>query len=111
MFISLQTKIWLTIITIVLLFSFFTLFYFPAQQRQVLLKNYNNDVQSLANTVALGVRISLNDQNYEGVKTAMEFVNGSAGLKFAALLQTDTVWNAAHSQFQIKETIFKTVPD
>jgi two-component system NtrC family sensor kinase len=111
MFISLKTKIWLTVITIVLLFTFFTLFYFPAQQHKALMKNYNNDVQNLANTVALGVRIALNEQNYEGVKTAMEFVNGNPGLKFVALMQSDTIWNAAHNQYHIKDTIFKTVPD
>src|SRR6476469_3490265 len=111
MFISLKTKIWLTVITIVLLFSFFTLFYFPAQQRTVLLKNYNNEVQNLANTVALGVRIGLNEQNYEGVKTAMEFVKGNPALKFVVLLQDDTAWNAAHNNFHLTETVFKTVPD
>src|SRR5438309_12059371 len=106
MFVSLKTNIWLAVITIVLPFTFFTLFYFPAQQRNALLKNYNNEVQNLANTVALGVRIALDEQNYEGVKTAMEFVNGNPGLKFVALMQTDTTWNAAHNKYQIKETVF-----
>src|SRR3954471_15441656 len=109
MFIALKTKIWLTVITVVLLYTFFTLFYFPIQQRQLLLKNYNSEVQNLANSVALGVRIALNEQNYEGVKTAMEYVKGSPGLKFVSLLQTDTVWNSTHTAFNIKETVFKTV--
>ena len=111
MFIALKTKIWLTVITVVFLYTFFTLFYFPIQQRQLLLKNYNSEVQNLANSVALGVRIALNEQNYEGVKTAMEYVKGSPGLKFVSLLQTDTVWNNTHTGFYIKETVFKTVPD
>src|SRR6188472_3116957 len=111
MFIALKTKIWITVITIVLLFTFFTLFYFPAQERQLLLKNYNTEVQNLANTVALGVRIALNEQNYEGVQTAMEFVKGNPGLKFVGLMQTDTIWDAAHTRFRIKEMVFKTFPD
>ena len=54
MLINLKTKIWLTVFSIVVLFTFFTLFYFPAQQRKLLLKNYNTEVQNLANSVALG---------------------------------------------------------
>ena len=111
MFINLKTKIWLTILTIVLLFTFFTLYYFPEKQGRTLLKNYDSEVENLAKTVALGVRIALNEQNYEGVQTAMEFVKGTPGLKFVSLLQIDTVWNDTHSHFEIKETVFKTYPE
>ena len=111
MFISLRTKIWLTVVTIVLLFTFFTLFYFPSQQRRFLLNNYNNEVQNLAGTVALGVRIALNEQNYEGVRTAMEFVKDNPNLLFVSLLQYDTIWNDNHTKYLVQETVFKTFPE
>jgi two-component system, NtrC family, sensor kinase len=111
MFIALKTKIWITVLTIVLLFTFFTLYYFPEQQRQILLKNYNNEIQHLANTVALGVRIALTEQNYEGVQTAMEFVKDNPGLKFVSLLQTDTSWDEAHKRYSVQEKVFKTYPE
>src|SRR4051812_48877886 len=111
MFFNLKTKIWLTILSIVLMFTFFTLVYFPAQQGNFLLKNYNNEVQNLANTVALGVQIALNDENYKAVETAMEYVNGNPGLKFVSLVQKDTVWDAPHTRQSIKDTVFKTFPD
>jgi two-component system NtrC family sensor kinase len=111
MFITLKTKIWLTILTIVLLFAFFTLYYFPKQQGRTLLKNYNNEVLNLAKTVALGVKIALNEQNYEGVMTAMEFVKGTPGLIFVSLLQVDTAWDESHTHFTIKESVFKTYPE
>jgi len=111
MYITLQTKILLTILSVVVLFTFFTLFYFPAQQRRFLLTGYNNEVQNLANTVALGVRIALNEQNYEGVQTAMEFVKGHANLRFVSLVESDTAWDATHKKYKIQETIFKTYPD
>ena len=111
MYISLQTKVSLTILTIVVLFTFFTLFYFPAQQRKMLLSSYNKEVQNLSNTVALGVQIALNEQNYEGVQTAMEFVKGNPDLRFVSLLERDTVWNSQHQAFTIKETVFKTFPE
>ena len=69
------------------MFTFFTLFYFPDQQGKLLLKNYNNEVQNLANTVALGVKIAITEQNFEGVQTAMEFVKNDPHLKFVSMLQ------------------------
>lgn len=111
MFIALKTKIWLTILTIVLLFTFFTLYYFPEQQRRILLRNYNNEIQQLANTIALGVRIALTEQDFESIQTALEFVKDKPGLKFVSLLQTDTAWDGAHKRYSIRETVFKTYPE
>ena len=110
MFITLKTKIWLTILTIVLLFTFFTLYYFPKQQGRTLLKNYNSEVLNLAKTVALGVKIALNEQNYEGVMTAMEFVKGTPGLKFVSLLQIDTVWDESHTRIYNQRISFQNLP-
>jgi len=109
--INLKTKIWLTICSIVLMFSFFTLFYFPQQQGQLLVNNYENEVQNLANTVALGVKIAINEQNFEGVQTAMEFVKDDPRLQFISMLQSDTIWDANHTKFQIKQKIFRTFPE
>src|SRR3954469_13902384 len=100
--ISLKTKIWVTVLAIVMMFAFFILFYFPAQQEKHLLSNYNKEVQNLANTVALGVKIALTEQNFEGVQTAMDFVKGDPQLTFVSLLQTDTSWNASHSGFKLQ---------
>jgi two-component system NtrC family sensor kinase len=108
---TLKTKIWLTILSIVLMFTFFTLIYFPTQQGNYLRKNYDNEVQNLANTVALGVQIAIEDQNYKAVQTAMEYVKGNRGLMFVSLVQKDTVWDATHTKQSIQETVFKTFPD
>ena len=111
MFLPLKTKIWMTVLSIVLMFTFFTLYYFPQQQGDFLLKNYNAEIQNLANTVALGVQIALKEDDFEGVQTAMNYVKGNADLKFVSLVQTDTSWNKQRTKFIIKETIFETYPD
>ncbi|MBC6608820.1 HAMP domain-containing protein [Hymenobacter sp. BT188] len=108
---TVKTKIWLTVTSIVLLFSFFVLFYLPAIQERYLLNNFNKEVQNHANTVALGVKIAMTEQNFEGVQTAMDFVKQDPLLRFVSLLQTDTVWNAQRSAYHIKRTVFKTYPE
>ena len=73
---KLKTKIWLTVLAIVSMFSFFSLYYFPRQQEKNLLDNYNNEVQNLANTISLGAEIALTEENFEGVQTAMLYWPG-----------------------------------
>jgi signal transduction histidine kinase len=101
----------MTVTSIVLLFSFFVLFYLPAIQAQYLLSNFNKEVQNHANTVALGVKIAMTEQNFQGVQTAMDFVKEDPLLQFVSLLQTDTVWNSSHSNYRIDRTVFKTYPE
>ncbi|GAB4024211.1 hypothetical protein GCM10028773_45520 [Spirosoma koreense] len=108
---TVKTKIWMTVITIVLLFSFFVLFYLPAIQEQYLLSNFNKEVQNHANTVALGVKIAMTEQNFEGVKTAMDFVKKDPQLVYVSLLQVDTSWNETHTKFTVKKTVFRTYPE
>jgi class 3 adenylate cyclase len=109
--ISLKTKIWVTVLAIVLMFAFFILYYFPSQQEKHLLSNYNKEVQNLANTVSLGVKIALTEQNFEGVQTAISFVKNDPHLSFVCLLQVDTVWNENHSGFSLKKGIFQVLPE
>ena len=67
-------------------------------------------MQNLANSVALGVKIALNEENFDGVKTAMEYVKDKPDLLFVSLVQTDTAWNEAHTNYTLKQSIFQTVP-
>ena len=109
--ITLKTKIWLTILTIVLMFSFFSLYYFPSQQEKYLLDNYNNEVQNLTNTISLGVKIALKDENFEGVQTAMSFVKDDPRLLFVNLWVTDTTWDNDHKSFKVSDSLLKTYPE
>lgn len=108
---SLKSKIWLTVLAIVLMFSFFTLYYFPSQQEKYLLDNYDNEVQNLTNTISLGVRIALKDENFEGVETAMSFVKNDPRLLYVDLLVVDTIWDNEHKNFTLRDSVLKTFPD
>jgi len=109
--IKLKTKIWFTVLSIVLMFAFFSLYYFPAQQEKYLRDNYNNEVQNLANTISLGVHIALKEENFEGVQTAMSFVKDDPRLEFVKLLITDTIWDVRHSEFSTKDSVLITYPE
>ena len=109
--INLKAKIWLTILTIVLLFSFFSFFYFPASQEEYLLRNYNNEVQNLANTVAVGVEIAINEQNFKGIKKEIEIVRNDPRLSFVRLLEEDTFWTDNRKRYVIRDTAFTTFPE
>lgn len=109
--VTVKTKIWITILTVVLMFVFFILFYFPKRQELYLLKNYNKEIQNLANTVALGIKIAITEENFEGVQTAMDFVKKDPHLLYVSMLEKDTLWNDTHSSFKITTSVFKTYPE
>ncbi len=100
---SLKSKIWFTVASVVLMFAFFVLVYFPEQQQRTLLKNYNTEVQNLASTVALGVKIALTEQNFEGVETALDFVKEKESLRFVSLVQEDPATGTRE--------VFRTFPE
>ena len=107
---SLKSKIWSTVLSIVLMFGFFILIYFPYQQEKSLRKNFNNEVQNLANTVSLGVKIALTEQNFVGVETALDFVKQDPHLRFVSLVQVDSV-PGKNGEVSVSKTIFKTYPE
>ncbi len=109
--IRLKTKIWVTVMSIVLLFSFFLLFYFPAQQSRYMIRSYNNEVQNLANTVAVGVEISIQEQNFKGIKDQIEIVKNDPRLAYVQLLEQDTLWNEGHNSFILRDSVLKTYPE
>ena len=111
MILTVQSKIMLTVLSVVLMFALFILFYYPARQERYLLDNYNTEIENYANTVALGVRIALTEENYEGVETALNFVRDDIRLQFVSILQTDTIWNDAHTNYTVDKTVFKTYPE
>jgi two-component system NtrC family sensor kinase len=111
MFIGVKTKILLTVLAIVLLFTLFSLLYFPSQQGKTLLSNYQHEVENQAKTIALGASIALSEQNFKGIKTAMDFVKENEELRYVALIQTDTVWNPQHTAFTLHDSVIVAFPD
>jgi len=108
---SVKSKILLTVLFVVMLFALFILFYFPARQERYLLENYNDEIENFAKTVALGVKIAITEQNFEGVETAIDFVRNDSRLRYVSLVQSDTIWEADGINYEIGKAVFKTFPD
>ena len=89
--ITVRNKIIVIVIGIVLIFAPFLFYYFPNQQRVILTNGYDKEVSNIATTVALGVNIALDEQNFAGVETAMKYAKSDDRLIFVALLQIDTI--------------------
>jgi len=108
MYITIKTKIWLTVFAIVLPFSFFSLYYFPTEQEKTMKRDFNNEAQNLANTIALGTKVALTEENFEGVQTSMQFLKSDPRIKFVSLVVIDTIWRNRHSNFDLKYSVIKT---
>ncbi|MDX1671225.1 MAG: ATP-binding protein [Balneolaceae bacterium] len=111
MALTVKSKILLTVLSVVLMFTFFILIYFPSKQEQSLLENYNEEIENFANSVALGVKIALTEQNFEGVETAIDFVRDDKRLQFVSIIQTDTVWHESGDSYEVKKSVFRTFPE
>lgn len=111
MALTVKSKILLTVLSVVLMFTLFILFYFPSRQEQVLKENYNEEIENFANSVALGVKIALTEQNFEGVETAIDFVRDDRRLQFVSIIQSDTVRNSASDPATVTKTVFRTFPE
>ena len=93
------------------MFSFFSLYYYPAQQEKELAASYNNEVQNLANTISMAVEMALTEETFQSVKSAMGLVKDDPRLEFVKLHVMDTVWNKDHTQSSLKDSVFKTFPE
>jgi serine phosphatase RsbU (regulator of sigma subunit) len=88
--VTVRNKIFISIFSIILVFSPVLFYYFPNKQKEILLESYVKEVKSVAVTVALGVNIALEEQDFAGVQTAMNHAKEDPRLSFVALVQEDT---------------------
>ncbi len=109
--INLQTKIWSTVLAIVLMFSFFTLIYFPSQQERIMKNDFVNEAQNLANTIAFGVKFAWRVEEYGAVREALSFVQGNPSLIYVKMIAMDTTWKSDRSGYTIANSILQTYPD
>ena len=89
--ITIRRRIMASVIGIVAAVSLFSFFFFPAQQSRVLRRSFQGEVTSIAQTVALGVTISLATGDFSGVKRAIEFAKENPKVRIVALVSDGEV--------------------
>lgn len=110
--ITIKTKIWIMVLSIVLMFVLFMMYYLPKLQGRHLLNNYEKVVQNHANNIASAVKVALTEDEYNlrDVRRAIEFVKGEPNLLYVSFIQFDTTWAPDSSSFQVEKTNLQAFP-
>ena len=67
----------------------FALVYFPAQHRRQALQAFGNELEVLCETLALTIALGFEEDNYESMQVAFEFVKRDAALNYIAVFDVD----------------------
>lgn len=102
MFSNLRTKIWSLFTSIIAIILLVAYFYFPSNQYRYLISNFNDEVQYVANTIALGVEVALSEENFEGISKVIEYARKDDRMNFVAVIQIDDA---------NKKEVFKIFPE
>ncbi len=86
---TVRQKIQLPIILFIALLSLFMFLYFPYVHKRALTDSFRNEVHSLAQMVANSVTIGASNQDWEGIRSAIDFVRKAPGVRFVALIDMD----------------------
>ena len=67
----------------------FVVFYFPAQQKEQYIRAYEEELQIINETLALGLAIGLKEDNYESLRIAFDFARSDERLIFVLVTDKD----------------------
>jgi methyl-accepting chemotaxis protein len=101
----LRTKIQLLTSALILAILVFVGVYFPIQIRQTLLESFTREVQALAETVALGVSIGLQNQDLQSAQRAIDYVKQNPDVRFVALVSEGATVAAFPEKFEYHDNI------
>ena len=96
-------RIWFPYAIVLLVLTTFVSINYPARQARLFRANKERALRELAKTVALGVELSLNANDFGGLKRTVDFVSGTTDFEFVAILQFDSATQ--------KEVVFATFPE
>jgi methyl-accepting chemotaxis protein len=101
----LSTKIQLLVNGLILAILVFVGTYFPIQTRQTLLESFTREAQALAETVALGVSIGVQNQDLQSAQRAIDYVKQNPDVRFVALVSDGATIAAYPEKFEFHDTM------
>jgi methyl-accepting chemotaxis protein len=101
----LRTKIQLLVNALIVSILVFVGIYFPVQTRQTLLESFTREAQALAETVALGVSIGLQNQDLQSAQRAIDYVKQSPDVRFVAIVSEGATIAAYPEKFEFRDSL------
>lgn len=95
---NVRQKIQLPIILFIAVLSLFMFLYFPYEHKNALRESMAAEAKSLAQMVGNGVTIGLNNQDWGGIRSSIEFVQQVEDIRFIALVDDNGATFAAHPE-------------
>jgi PAS domain S-box-containing protein len=99
----LAIKIWLPFAIVLMVLLASVSIYYPKQQESTFRQNKEKELKELAKTVALGVELSLRNNDFKGLQQSIQFVSNMDDFDHVAILSKDTLSG--------KETVFISFPE
>jgi PAS domain S-box-containing protein len=96
-------RIWLPFaLALSILMGIFALYY-PGEQEKLFRENKERELRELAKTVALGVELSLNANDYKGLKKTVDLASSTTDFEYVAIINEDSITK--------KESVFISYPE
>jgi len=99
----LAIKIWLPFAIVLMVLLASVSIYYPKQQETTFRQNKEKELKELAKTVALGVELSLRNNDFKGLQQSIQFVSNMDDFDHVAILTKDSLSG--------KETVFISFPE
>ena len=96
----LRRKIQALVIAIIAVLSLFILFYVPQQQQNLLSQEFYQKVESLGETVRLGITVGLSSGDMSSIPKIMDYAKNDATVRFVAIQSEGTTFAAYPQGFQ-----------
>lgn len=103
---SLKHKILLSVLGLVISLSMFFIYLFPAHQQELIQRNFVETTESLAATVALGVQIAMDSDDFAAVQKAIDFAREDPDLAFVMVVAEDgQIWASYPKDFLYPDSL------
>jgi PAS domain S-box-containing protein len=88
---SLVFRLWLPFVVMIMLFSSVAAIYYTNKQRKVIIEKYNEALEKIGMTVALGVELSLSTEDFNGMARTFDFVRSERTYDYIIIFTTDSL--------------------
>ncbi len=87
---NIATKIWLPFSVFLILIFGAIVLYYPKKQREVFEEKKYTEMTELVKTVSLGVELSLSNDDFQGLKKTLDFVENRKDFEFVAIVLNES---------------------